>query len=205
MLGLKALHLAPQYGVAVPKLVLVRLETHGEEAETELKKLVVVSAIEHWVLDVADQVLKERADDNVDDLANLDVHALLQVGLLVELLKLNCARDVFLSTRLVQLVKGRIREIRLVDILVEVKRHVVHQKRLELFLKPHDALVSLHVDVECAEYALLLGVDVWDQLKGLHVDRNADPVAKFSVNILLFDIVVRLAANLHQVEHEVGL
>ena len=41
------LHLGPQNGVDVSKLVLVGLEAQGEEGQTELEELMVVCALEN--------------------------------------------------------------------------------------------------------------------------------------------------------------
>ena len=57
----------------MPKLILVGHESAGEEGEGVLEELVVVGAIENRWLDIADQVLEEGTDDNVDDLADLQV------------------------------------------------------------------------------------------------------------------------------------
>jgi hypothetical protein len=45
----------------------------------------------------------------------------------------------------------------------------------EFSFEPEDALLGLHVDVERAEYALPLGVDVLHDVERLLVDRDADP------------------------------
>ena len=46
--------------------VLAVLELQYEEAEGEHEELAVVVCLEDRVSDVADEVLEERADDNVD-------------------------------------------------------------------------------------------------------------------------------------------
>jgi len=57
----------------VPELVLVCLEAESEEAQTKLEELVVVGPIEDRVLHVAHEILEERPDHHVDDLADLKV------------------------------------------------------------------------------------------------------------------------------------
>ncbi len=59
LLCLKSFHLAPQYSIAIPELVLVRLEPQSEEAQAELKELMVVRPVKYGILDVAHQVLEE--------------------------------------------------------------------------------------------------------------------------------------------------
>jgi hypothetical protein len=81
----------------------------------------VVCAVKYRVLDVAHQVLKERTDHDLDNVAHLDVYSVLQVCFGMELLEFDAACDVLFCPRLVQLVERRERELGLIDILVEVK------------------------------------------------------------------------------------
>ena len=57
-----------------PELVLVGHEAPGEETERILEESVIVFSFEHRGFDIADEVLEERSDYDVDDLANLQVN-----------------------------------------------------------------------------------------------------------------------------------
>ena len=91
------LHLASQYGETVSELVLISLEAQGKEAQTELEEFVVVCSVKHRILDVTHQVLKERPNHDVNDLANLYVNAVFQVGSGMELFEFDTTGNVFLS------------------------------------------------------------------------------------------------------------
>ena len=123
---LESLHLGPQNGVDITELVLVRLEAQCEEREAEFEELVVLSSVKYGRLHVANQVLEERTNNDVDDLADLDVDVGLQSCPFVELLEVHAARDVLLSSCLEELVQGREGEVLAVDRLTEVEGHVVH-------------------------------------------------------------------------------
>ena len=71
ILVIQPLHFGPQNREHVPKLVFVSKEASSEEGQGVFEELVIVGAIEDRGLHVTDQVLKEGADDNVNDLANL--------------------------------------------------------------------------------------------------------------------------------------
>ena len=64
----------------------------------------IVRAIEHRWLDIANQVFEERTDDNVYDLANLQVHSASQCCSRMEHLELLTASDVLLGRLLENLV-----------------------------------------------------------------------------------------------------
>ena len=81
----------------------------------------VVISVEDRRLHVADEVLEERADHNIDDLNYLDVDVGLQSCPFVELLEVHAARDVLLSSCLEELVQGREGEVLAVDRLTEVE------------------------------------------------------------------------------------
>ena len=57
-----------------PELVLVGHEAPGKETERILEESVIVFSFEHGGLHIADQVLEERSDYDVDDLTNLQVN-----------------------------------------------------------------------------------------------------------------------------------
>jgi hypothetical protein len=88
----------------------------------------------------------------------------------VKLLEVDAARDVLLGASLEELVEGREGKVLPIDCLTEIEGHIVHQERFQLLLKPQDRLVCLHIDVKSAENGVFLGIDVWDQLQGLHLD-----------------------------------
>jgi len=87
---------------------------------------VVICAVKHGIFDVADQVLEKRANNNVDNVADFDVHRIAQRCARMELLKFDAASDVLLGAGLVELVEGVEGELVLVDVLVEIERDVVH-------------------------------------------------------------------------------
>ena len=74
--------------------------------------------------------------------------------------------------------------------------------RLELLLEPDHRLLSLYVDVEGAQYAFFARVHVREELQACHIDRDADPVEAFYIDILEMSTVH--ASDLLQVELEVG-
>ena len=77
--------------------------------------------------------------------------------------------------------------------------------RFELLLEPYDGLIGLHVDIKCAQDALLLSVDVRDQLKRCHINGDTDPVAQLNIEVLLVEFVLSVTANLLEIEDEVCL
>ena len=77
--------------------------------------------------------------------------------------------------------------------------------RFQLLLEPQDRLVCLHIDVKSAENGVFLGVDVRNQLQGLHLDRDTDPIAEGCVDVLGVQVMTSVAADLLQVEVEIGL
>ena len=77
--------------------------------------------------------------------------------------------------------------------------------RFELLLEPYDGLIGLHVDIKSAQDALLLSVDVRNQLKRCHINRNTDPVAQRDIEVLLIELVLSMTANLLEIEDEVCL
>lgn len=86
----------------------------------------VVSAIKHRWLHVANQVLEEGTDDHVDDLADLEIDGTGQGRAHVERLELLAASDILLSRLLEELVQCGEGEFVLVDGRSEVERHIVH-------------------------------------------------------------------------------
>ena len=77
--------------------------------------------------------------------------------------------------------------------------------RFQLLLKPQDRLVCLHIDVKSAENGVFLGIDVRDQLQGLHLDGDSNPIAEGGVNVLGVQVMTSVAADLLKVEIEVRL
>ena len=77
--------------------------------------------------------------------------------------------------------------------------------RFELLLEPYDGLIGLHVDIKCAQDTLLLSVDVRNQLKRCHINRDADPVAQLYIEVLLVEFVLSMTANLLEIEDKVCL
>lgn len=205
------------------ELVFVQAKAIREELDAESEELAVVVPIEYWVLDVADQVLEECPDDDVDYLYDfhVDFESLPEyTGLFatsslgthwsdafahVELFEVLAARDVLLSGLLVELVERDMCMLLGVDGAPEVEGHVVHQEALQLLLEPKDCLVGLHVDIQSAENSFFLDVNIGHQLQRIHVDGDSNPGAVINVDVLLGEVVVRVAANLSQVQREAGL
>ena len=86
-----------------------------------------------------------------------------------------------------------------------VSKRVMWDLRFEFLLEPEDRLFSLHVNIQRAKHSLLLRVDVRDQLQSLHVNGDTDPVTKLDIDVLCIKLVLRVAANLLQVQIEVRL
>jgi hypothetical protein len=204
-------------------LVFVQAEAICEELDAESEELAVVVPIENWIFDVADQVLEECSDHDVDYLYDFHVDfesllgftGLFATGSLcthrsnafahMELFEVLAARNVLLSCLLVELVESDMRMLLGVDGASEVEGHVVHQEALQLLLEPKDCLIGLHVDIQSAENSFFLDVDIWHQLQRIHVDGDSNPGAVINVDVLLDEVVVRVAANLSQVQREAGL
>lgn len=88
----------------------------------------VVLAIEDRRLDIAHQVLEERADHDVGNLADLEIDSHGKSSARMECFEVHAAGDVLLRSLLVQLVQGRVRELLLIDGATEVERDIVHQE-----------------------------------------------------------------------------
>ena len=123
----------------------------------------------------------------------------------MELFEVLTARDVLLSGLLVEFVERDMGMLLGVDGAPEVEGHVVHQEALQLLLEPKDGLVGLHVDIQSAENSFFLDVNIGHQLQCIHVDGDSNPGAVINVDVLLGEVVVRVAANLSQVQREAGL
>ena len=65
----------------------------------------IVGAIKDRWLDIADEVLEERTDNDVDDLTDLQVHSFCESCASMERLELLAAGYVLLSCLLIQLVE----------------------------------------------------------------------------------------------------
>jgi len=63
----------------------------------------------------------------------------------------------------------------------------------------------LHIDVQGAEDTLLFRVDVGEQLESGHINGYSNPVAELDIDVLGFKLVLCVAANLLEVQEEVGL
>ena len=120
-LSVQSLHLGAKNGHNVSEQVLVRDEASGEEAQRVLEERMVVLSVEDRGLHIADQVLEEGADHNVDDLADLEVHVRGQSGARMERFEVLATSDVLLSGLLVELVERRVRKLLLVDRAAEVE------------------------------------------------------------------------------------
>ena len=118
----------------MPEQILVGDETPSEEAQGVLEERVVVLAVKDRRLDITNKVFEERADDDVDDLADLQIHCLSQRRACMERLEVLTARDVFLCSLLVELIECCVGELLLVDGAAEVKGDIVHEERLQLLL-----------------------------------------------------------------------
>ena len=127
-LGIKPFHFCPEDGDDVSKKILVCEEASREEAERILEELVVVFAVEDGRFNVADKVLEERADHDVDDLTYFQIHIGSQGGARVERLEILTASNVLLRSLLVQLVKCRVGEFFLIYGASEVEGNVVHKE-----------------------------------------------------------------------------
>ena len=108
------------------EVVSVGHEPHLEKLQTHLEKLVVVTAFEDRVVDIADEVLEKGPDHSVYNLANLQIDVLCKSCCSVVLLKLHAASDVLFGGLKVQFVQCESRVLHRVDCLSEVKTDVVH-------------------------------------------------------------------------------
>ena len=88
----------------VLKVVSVGLKPHFEELKAHLEELMVVAAFENGVVNIAHQVLEERANHHVQNLAYLQIYILGKGGRSVVLLELHATGDVLLSCLQVYLV-----------------------------------------------------------------------------------------------------
>jgi hypothetical protein len=92
---------------------------------------VIVSPLEHRVIDITNQVLEETSDHNVDNLTNLNVDVLSQGGSGVVLLELHTACNVLLSCGQVEFIKGLVSILKSINRCSEVEADIVHQKPIE--------------------------------------------------------------------------
>ena len=130
-LSVQPLHLGPQNGNHVSELVLVGYEAPGKERKTELEELVVVRPVKHRGLHIADKVLEEGADHDVDDLTDFQVDVFAQGCAQVEALEFLTAGNILFGRLLVQLVQRGVGELFLIDCGTEVERNVVHQETIK--------------------------------------------------------------------------
>ena len=99
-------HFGPKDRKHIPKLVFVSKEASSEEGQRIFEELMVVSAIKDRGLHITDQVLKEGAYNDVDDLAYLQVNCRCEGRSRVETLELHTASDILLGGLLVELVES---------------------------------------------------------------------------------------------------
>ena len=108
------------------EVVSVGHEPHLEKLQTHFEKLVVVTAFEDRVVDIADEVFEKGPDHYVYYLANLQIDVLCKGCCSVVLLKLHAASDVLFGGLKVKFVQCESRVLHRVDCLSEVKTDVVH-------------------------------------------------------------------------------
>ena len=58
--------------------------------------------------------------------------------------------------------------------------HVVHQEGFKLAFQPQDALLGLHVDIQSAQDAFTLCVNVLNDVEGQLVNRDTNPTEQLS-------------------------
>lgn len=63
----------------------------------------------------------------------------------------------------------------------------------------------MHIDVECAQDLIFLGVDMRNQLQGFHINGDTNPVAECRIDVLLREIVLSVTPDFVQVQYKVGL
>ena len=126
LLRLQLLHLLAQDLINAPKIVLVVFEAQLEKLQRHLEEPRVVFALEDRIVHVADQVLEEAPDHDVDYLANLEVDVLGKRRRLMILLELHAAGYVLLCRSQVELVQCLLCKLTPVDCLPEVETHIVH-------------------------------------------------------------------------------
>ena len=124
----QVLHFCLENRYNILELVLVADEAASKEGKRVLEELVVVLLVEDGWLYVADEVLEERTDHYVDDLADLEVDCRSQSGPRMEHLEVLAARDVLLGGLQVQLVQRSVRKLVRVDGRTEVERDIVHEE-----------------------------------------------------------------------------
>ena len=78
-------------------MVLVASEPQNKELQAKDKERLVVSTLEHGVVDVAHEVLKEGSKDHVDYLGNFHVNLRLEGRVIMERLELLGTSNVFLG------------------------------------------------------------------------------------------------------------
>ena len=88
----------------------------------------VVFSFKHRWLHITDQVLEERSDHNVDDLANLKIDGICKSCARMESLEILTAGNILLSSLLVKLVQCRECKFFVVDRGAEIEGDVVHQE-----------------------------------------------------------------------------
>ncbi len=88
----------------------------------------VVLSFKHRWLHIADQVLEERSDHNVDDLANLKIDGICKGCARMERLEILTAGNILLSSLLVKLVQSCECKFFVVDRGTEIEGDVVHQE-----------------------------------------------------------------------------
>ena len=122
----------------------------------------------------------------------------------MEMFEFLATSNVFLSCCDVKLTERDDSILLAIDGCLEVESYIVHQEGFEFSLQPKNALIGLHVNVEGAENSFLLGVDVLNNVKRLHINGDANPVEEFVINGKHILLGIR-AANLLEIEGEVGL
>ena len=124
----EALHFRLENGDHAAELILVAHEAAGEVAQRVLEERLVVRLVEHARLHVAHQILEERADHHVHNLADFEVDLRRNGRPGVEHLEVLAARDVLLRSLQIQLVQRSVGKLTRVYRRSEVERDIVHEE-----------------------------------------------------------------------------
>ena len=128
VLFVEALHFGLENGDNAAELILVAHEAASEVAQRVLEEGLVVRLVEHARLYIADQILEERADHHVHNLADFEVDLRGYGRPGVEHLEILAARDVLLRSLQIQLVQRSVGELARVYRRSEVERDIVHEE-----------------------------------------------------------------------------
>lgn len=176
------------------KVISLGGEPVEEKLERELEEPFVVLLLEDGTaLNVAQQILEERVNYNVNGLSQSEVQPLepLLVALViaVELLEHFAASRILLGRHVVNLFESLLGELLARGVFAEVETDVVHQEGFEFSLQPQDRVLRCDVDVQRAQDLITRHLYVRNEAERFRVDRDTDPLEHIA---LVFGVILLL-------------